>query len=219
MSKRFIRIDDSTYQVELTVKEIKNAYLRVSDEGVVRISSNRRFTDQDIIRFITKNKKKVDKTIHDKLIAKSSKTERISLQGKNYNLRFETGNKWRFEDNELTIKGRNLTNKEELVEKFKLNYAKEILSNIFYEVFADLDLKREEPSLQIRKMKTRWGVCHVSKNKIVLNSELIKFQPEIIRYVIIHELMHFYEANHSKSFWKLVQNYVPNYKEIRQLMK
>jgi predicted metal-dependent hydrolase len=74
-------------------------------------------------------------------------------------------------------------------------------------------------SLRIRNMKTRWGVNNVTRRIITLNSELLKKDVSLIDYVIIHELCHFYEANHSSRFWKQVEKRYPKYKEARKRMK
>ena len=50
-------------------------------------------------------------------------------------------------------------------------------------------------------MTSRWGVNNVTKKIITLNTELLKKSIDLIDYVIIHELCHFYEGNHSNRFW------------------
>ena len=74
-------------------------------------------------------------------------------------------------------------------------------------------------SLKIRKMKTRWGVNNITKRTITLNSELLKKDLDLLDYVIIHELCHFYEANHSSRFWAHVQEFYPKYKEARRRLR
>ena len=68
-------------------------------------------------------------------------------------------------------------------------------------------------------MSTRWGVCNRARNIITLNTELLKKEITLLDYVIIHELCHFYEGNHSKNFWHLVSLAYPNYKEARKKLK
>ena len=68
-------------------------------------------------------------------------------------------------------------------------------------------------------MLTRWGVCNPSKKTVTLNTELLKKDIDLLDYVIIHELCHFFEANHSKNFWYLVGLAYPNYKEARKRLK
>ena len=68
-------------------------------------------------------------------------------------------------------------------------------------------------------MKTRWGVNNLTQKTITLNSELLKKDLDLLDYVIIHELCHFYEANHSANFWRHVEEYYPHYKEARRRLK
>ncbi len=72
--------------------------------------------------------------------------------------------------------------------------------------------------ISIRSQKTRWGSCSTSGN-ISLNYKLMKYSPRVINYVIIHELCHTKQMNHSKKFWKLVESIVPNYKELKRELK
>lgn len=73
--------------------------------------------------------------------------------------------------------------------------------------------------LKFREQKTRWGSCS-SRGAITFNWRLIVFKPEIIDYVIIHELSHLEYMNHSISFWNLVEEHCPRYevyvKELRE---
>jgi len=76
-----------------------------------------------------------------------------------------------------------------------------------------------EFTLKVRKMKSRWGVCNTKDKTVTLNTELIKYRLEVIDYVIIHELAHFHEGNHSKKFWDIVSKACPNYKNLRKELK
>ena len=73
--------------------------------------------------------------------------------------------------------------------------------------------------LKIRKMRTRWGVCNPRRKIITLNSDLLKKDVSLIDYVIVHEMAHFYEGNHSKNFWIIVEKVIPDYKEKRKALK
>lgn len=72
--------------------------------------------------------------------------------------------------------------------------------------------------ISIRGQKTRWGSCS-TKGNLSFNFALLKFKKEVIDYVIIHELCHLREMNHSKKFWNLVGNICPNYKSLRKELK
>ena len=74
-------------------------------------------------------------------------------------------------------------------------------------------------SVRIRDQHTRWGSCSRSTGNINLNFRLL-FAPEPVRdYVIIHELAHLKHANHSKSFWKLVESADPRFMENRKWLR
>jgi|AGTN01.3.fsa_nt_gi Predicted metal-dependent hydrolase len=66
-----------------------------------------------------------------------------------------------------------------------------------------------------RKMSTRWGSCTVKTRRIRLSSALEYFPPECLEYVIVHELAHLLEPNHSPRFWKIVGAAIPDYKELK----
>lgn len=80
-------------------------------------------------------------------------------------------------------------------------------------------MKLHPQSLKFREQKTRWGSCS-SKGAINFNWRLIVFRPEIVDYVIIHELSHLKHMNHSAHFWGLVEEHCADYevlmKELRE---
>ena len=68
-------------------------------------------------------------------------------------------------------------------------------------------------SVMIRNQRTRWGSCSAKKN-ISLNMKLLFVSPELVRYVMIHELCHVREMNHTNRFWRLVESIEPNYRTL-----
>ena len=72
--------------------------------------------------------------------------------------------------------------------------------------------------ISITGAKTRWGSCSTKKN-IAFSYLLIKAPPDIIDYVILHELAHTKILDHSRSFWKKVAEVCPDYREAKNWLK
>lgn len=72
--------------------------------------------------------------------------------------------------------------------------------------------------IKVNKAKTRWGSCN-AKGDLSFTYRLIFAPEELIDYVIVHELAHLKEMNHSLRFWSIVENTMPDYKERRKELR
>lgn len=78
----------------------------------------------------------------------------------------------------------------------------------------------QEPieSIRIKDVRSRWGSCS-SKRNLNFNWRLVMAPLEVLDYVVVHELCHLKEMNHSKAFWNLVEGILPEYKRLRDWLK
>jgi len=70
----------------------------------------------------------------------------------------------------------------------------------------------------IKNQKSCWGSCSQNKN-LNFNYKVAFLEEELQDYIIVHELCHLQELNHSRKFWLLVARVVPNYQELRQALR
>lgn len=72
--------------------------------------------------------------------------------------------------------------------------------------------------ISYKNQKTKWGSCS-SKRNLNFNYNIIEKSPDIIDYLIVHELSHTIFMNHSKNFWNYVGQIIPNYKILEEKLK
>lgn len=70
----------------------------------------------------------------------------------------------------------------------------------------------EYEQIEVRNQRTKWGSCSTS-GTLGLNWRLMMASPEVIDYIVVHELAHLRESNHTQAFWDIVAEYIPDYPE------
>ncbi|MFA5602118.1 MAG: SprT family zinc-dependent metalloprotease [Bacilli bacterium] len=191
-------INGNKYDVIIQRKKNKHTYLRVKEDLGIYVTTNYFVSKREIANFIDDNIDSIRNMI-SKELSRQNKKDDFYYLGQTYEV----------------------TNKSELdgVDKWYRKQAEKVFEERFNYVFSKFEGNISRPIIRIRKMKSRWGVCNRRLHKITLNLELIKKDVNIIDYVILHELCHFIHFNHSKKFWELVSYYIPNYKELRKILK
>ena len=83
---------------------------------------------------------------------------------------------------------------------------------------AVMTLNKKYNTVILKYLNSRWGSCSV-KGNINISLRLLLAPMEVVEYVILHELCHLQEMNHSARFWHLVASYMPNYKNQERWLK
>ncbi len=208
-----IEINNTIYDVVITKKVgTKNTYFRVKNDLKLYVSTNAFVSDKQIKKMITENIDSIS-SMFLKQQKKINNNTGFYYLGKQYDVVNVLGRDITLGENKVFV-GRDAN-----LEKWYQKQAKKLFHerlDYWYSVFT-----REipYPSLTIRKMTSRWGVCNCKLKRVTLNLELMKRDIDCLDYVIVHELSHFKEMNHSSKFWKVVEENYPNYKKVRKVMK
>lgn len=206
-------LDDLVLDVVITRKNNKNTYIRLKDANTIYVTTSYFATNNSIKKLLDENKKFIISSI-DKINNKKMKDENFYYLGKKYEIAIiPTVDEVLLSDDSIIVKN------ELQLDKWLKKQMIQIFSDRYNYLHSILEEKLEKPTLKIRYMKTRWGVCNKRNMTITLNSELIKYDIKCLDYVIIHELSHLVYFDHSPDFWKQVSKYVPDYKEIRKQLK
>lgn len=205
-------LDEQKFNVIIEKKNNKNMYLRVKSDGIY-ITCNYFVTKGMILSFINNNKDYIIKA-NENLKRKEKKQEEFYYLGKRYDvILLNTVSKIEFIDDKVFVKNKTYLNTF-LSKECERIFNERVL--YYYELFEE-DIPF--PKVLIGKMKRKWGYCNKRDKLIKLNSLLINYSINEIDYVIVHELCHFLEFNHSKNFWKYVKKYYPNYKSAQKVLK
>lgn len=227
-----IEFGDSIIPYQLAVKKNKNITIRVNHYGNVLVSAPEKLPEDMVIDYVQSKaswiyrnieefKKKQSVTVPKEYVSGES----FHLLGKQYRLKVIQCNKdhIRVEDDYIRFYTRHI----ESVEKREGQYltwlrkqAKEEFFNSLGRMYPLLGkYGYAKPELAIRTMRTRWGSCMTTKNKIWLNLHLIKAPLYCIDYVVLHELCHLKYQNHNRNFYDFLTVLMPEWKERKKILE
>lgn len=208
-------------EIEYTISRRAKKYINISIKGdkTIHVSAPRRVPIYEIEKVL----KEKSVWIENKMNSFTSNKNKFE----NENILWYIGLPYQLKviqnlKNDVTIVESSIIINTKYIEK---NYIKQVYEKWLYkqaeelyyrEVYYWLEIMKEYnlilSKIQIRKMKSRWGSCIPSKNKICLNTALMKVPKQCIEYVILHELTHLIEPNHSKNFYFIVEKYMADWK-------
>lgn len=204
-----VEINNQLIDVFITRKKQKNTYLRVKEDMNIYVTTNYFTSSSSILNLIHDNQASIIKML-DKMQKKKLASGKFFYLGKQYNLVLSNL------DNIVLGENTIFYNNKDSLDKWLTKQAKVIFQEELAKMYEFFPVTIPYPSLTIRKMKTRWGVCNTKTKRVTLNLELIKKDLKYLDYVIIHELSHLIYPNHGADFWKLVSKSIPDYKKLRK---
>ena len=211
MEIRQIELDGQIIEYQLNFKPIKRCYLKIVS-GKVVVNSSSAFSITAIEKLIRDNQQVVLKQIKNYLPKyQYINNGYVYIFNQRYQIVVRDLNqrKVAFHENKLFVYHHQVQETIERELKQILNKYLEFKIKEYLKSNFSLNM----PVIQIKKLKARWGACFSNQNKVCFNLVLVHLEKELIDYVIVHELCHFIQPNHSKLFYQEVQKRLPDYKE------
>lgn len=233
MTQRTLTTPRGTLTYQLERKQVKNINLRVRPDGTISVSANPRVPLATLDDFVQRKADFVFNALEQfqqraplTPLTPGWKTgEKVLYLGEDLVLAVIEGTAklpWH-SDGTLFVVTEDLTDQGKIQRQIETFFKQKE-----QELFASLMMKYQQllagypiphAILKIRSMTSRWGSCHPRKGVVTLNSKLIHTPIACVDYVVLHEFCHFVHPNHSKSFYGLVAQFMPDWKERKELLQ
>lgn len=184
--------------------------------GEINVKAPMYVSKREIIKFV-ESKFHLLKPQYDRLLEVSNKHSftigsTIPYYGKEIVIKQGDQQKGIVSDQENIYLPQNNLDKKTMIIKWYREQARAEIKPLveYYSEQLNVDVNK----IFIKEQKTRWGSCSGLKN-LNFNWKIIFTKPELIRYLVIHEVCHLVHMNHSKKFWNLVETLDPNFKQNR----
>jgi predicted metal-dependent hydrolase len=208
----------------ITRSKRKTAAIYVHDDGSIEVRCPKNFPARDIEKFVTENLHKLERTAAQKQDAARKKEafcirpgDTLLFLGKEYPLECVSFRKAGFDGSRFYIPADlPAENVKPMMIKVYKTLAEKTLSEKTLVYAGQMQLAPLK--VKINAAKTRWGSCS-GKNSINFSWRLIMADERCVDYVVVHELAHIAEHNHSARFWAVVGKYLPDYKEQHKCLR
>ena len=209
MIKFEININTQTFFCHLSKKPRKNINVRLKSGNNIYISKPKSVSQKHIINYLTDNS---DWIFNKSVSLNSVANKRNTYITDDYVVVFD--NKYSLKESLV-----NLESYEDLSKYLEKSLSNEILNKRKSLDKIMIDYKITLPKIKVKSMKNKWGSCYINDGIIYINKKLIHYPKFCLDYVLLHEYIHFIHPNHSKDFYKLVERYMPNYKQVVKYLK
>ena len=222
--QKVINVDDLAVMIKYR-KNMKNIYLKVEKNADVVVSAPPRTPNYIIKKLIQENideiKLRRNNILMNGYTVKQYVTgEKHIIFGKEIVLEVRLGknNVVKLSDDKIILV---IKDKDQDRGQIVMSYLRRVLYNKALEFINKYEkiMGVHAEQLRIKKMKTRWGTCNIEAKRIWINYELIKYPIECLEHIVVHELTHLLETNHTPRFYALLGKYYPNFRENDKLIK
>lgn len=210
-------------------KNLKNLYIRINPpDGCVVVSSPMETRIEDLKLFVIRKLPEITK-VRERMISQDRQAEReyVSgeshyLWGKVYKLQVITGgNRYHIEKapNKIVMKvpdGASVQSREKAMTEWYREELKRVLSGVIERCEKKSGICARE--YKIKNMKTRWGTCNIPSSRIWINLQLAKKPIECLEFVVMHELTHLVEKNHTHRFYALMDESLPTWRDAKKIL-
>lgn len=208
-----LKINGVKYPVVIEKKmKNRNTYIRVTKDLEIKVTTNFFSTNRYIVNLLEESYSRICDMLEVQLKKKENNTGFFYL-GKKYEVVYKDIDGIEFIDNRVFM------SRDFDIYKWYKKQAKVLFLEHLNKIYDNYSIKLPKPSLRIRKMTSRWGVCNIKTHIITINLELIKRDTKYLDYVITHEIAHLKHGDHSSRFWALVEDNMPDYKKYKEEMK
>ncbi len=205
----------------MRVRRARRYILRVRPDGTLRVTVPRGGSRLEAEQFVDKNRRWIERErrrvrIEYAPVAWDDGRE-ILLGGEPIRIRLDhRGDHWVIQYGDRRTSVTASADARGAIEADLRELARTELVPRLHELAAQHDIRIG--SVSIRNQRSRWGSCARNGN-IALNFRLVQMPPAIRDYVMLHELMHVRQQNHSRRFWRLVQQVCPGFREAERWLK
>lgn len=231
----YYKTEDAAHTISyvLTRKQVKYINLRIKSNGEVAVSAHRRVPATYVDKFVESKAPFILEAL-ERVEKRREETgdrphnyetgEIFRLLGRDYTLVVEEAGLEEifFRGDSLVLRTKwpdHYPHKKNMMEKWMRFFTRKTFSEIIDWAYPQfVPYGAPYPVWTVRSMTSRWGSCQPQTGKITLNSKLVFYPKEAIEYVVVHEFAHFAHPDHSKAFWTLVAEIMPDYKERKKLL-
>lgn len=210
-------------------KQVKNINLRIYPDGRVCVSAHPRVPEAVIEQFMQSRVERICQALDRFEAARQKKPlpltytegELLFVLGEPYRLCVRQSKKGSVEMEKGVItlfvpNPEDAEQRKKVLEQYLDLLCRQNVTRLcdeIYPSFASLGISY--PTIRFRRMKSRWGSCHLQKKILTFNLSLVLEPIECVEYVVWHEFVHFLHPDHSKDFYATLGAYLPDWKARR----